>query len=218
MKQLDKYFSLIAILFLVTTANAYALNVLAEPDFKMCAEQYKETKRLSEECNILWRTIEQKMTDDIEKETAEFNCGRFTGALAIGRCEKRAEEYKQCRSKSVVPCNLIRDINDFALQRQRNLVELKKKPAALKKMKSQSLLQGKKVMLANLKDADSAKFRNLTVSPDATILCGEVNAKNSMGGYTGFKRFVVTGSSIVEIEGEGKYPATFNKTWEEDCH
>lgn len=42
-----------------------------------------------------------------------------------------------------------------------------------------------------LKDPESARFRNETVREDRdeTIVCGEVNAKNSFGGYTGFVPF-----------------------------
>lgn len=46
-----------------------------------------------------------------------------------------------------------------------------------------------------LKDPESAQFRNEHVRIDyrgaLPILCGEVNARNSMGGYTGFQRFTV---------------------------
>lgn len=54
----------------------------------------------------------------------------------------------------------------------------------------------------NLKDPDSAQFRNVVLKEDTTKpedidedigvqpkVCGEVNAKNSMGGYVGFKPF-----------------------------
>lgn len=56
----------------------------------------------------------------------------------------------------------------------------------------------------NLKDPDSAQFRNVVLKEDTTKpenidkniglqpnVCGEVNAKNSMGGYVGFKPFLV---------------------------
>ena len=38
-----------------------------------------------------------------------------------------------------------------------------------------------------LKDASSAQFRN--VVKIGTDVCGEVNAKNGFGGYTGFRKF-----------------------------
>ncbi|MBV7542211.1 hypothetical protein [Acidovorax sp. sic0104] len=60
-----------------------------------------------------------------------------------------------------------------------------------------------KAMVADgLSDPDSAKFRRLFISEfeegkgTATAilsLCGEVNAKNKMGGYVGYHRFVADG-------------------------
>ncbi len=47
---------------------------------------------------------------------------------------------------------------------------------------------------AQLVDPASAQFRNLRLvkgNKGVTLVCGEVNAKNKMGGYTGFKGFYV---------------------------
>ena len=47
----------------------------------------------------------------------------------------------------------------------------------------------------NLKDPDSAKFRNLfkyVNSRGFTVVCGEINSKNSYGAYAGFERFAAT--------------------------
>ncbi|MBD9368833.1 hypothetical protein [Xanthomonas sp. XNM01] len=41
-----------------------------------------------------------------------------------------------------------------------------------------------------LKDPASAQWRNVNVIY-SNVVCGEVNAKNSMGGYAGFQRFLV---------------------------
>lgn len=54
-------------------------------------------------------------------------------------------------------------------------------------------------VLARLRDADSAKFRNVRklgmlgegVPDSPAVYCGEVNAKNAMGGYPGFVHFAV---------------------------
>lgn len=50
-------------------------------------------------------------------------------------------------------------------------------------------------VLSQLKDPDSAQFRNeIVISPWGlanSVLCGEVNAKNSMGGYVGYRSFDV---------------------------
>jgi hypothetical protein len=42
-----------------------------------------------------------------------------------------------------------------------------------------------------LLDPDSAQFKNLSLRSNAEV-CGEVNAKNRMGGYVGFRNFNVT--------------------------
>ena len=55
------------------------------------------------------------------------------------------------------------------------------------------------LLKAELKDPDSARFRNVRRVPfmgmpsDAVskVYCGEVNAKNAMGGYAGFGDFAV---------------------------
>ena len=77
-------------------------------------------------------------------------------------------------------------------------------------------------VLAKLRDPDSAKFRNVRRSamlgdgaPDSpAVYCGEVNAKNAMGGYPGFAHFAVmpldkdgltsTGSDPVSITDENE--------------
>ncbi|KZC24064.1 hypothetical protein RHOFW104T7_10680 [Rhodanobacter thiooxydans] len=50
----------------------------------------------------------------------------------------------------------------------------------------------KEGMATMLKDADSAKFRNVFVDDKTGMACGMVNAKNGMGGYTGFTYFMAT--------------------------
>jgi len=71
-----------------------------------------------------------------------------------------------------------------------------------------------------LKDADSAKFRSVGVivsepfdSSKAGVVCGEVNAKNSFGGYTGFKEFVMVPAGIA-IEGTNP---EFTRLWNAHC-
>jgi len=67
-------------------------------------------------------------------------------------------------------------------------------------------------VLAGLRDPGSAQFRN------QTGVCGEVNAKNSMGGYTGHRRFIATSEELVIIEGEGGLsPSDFQGLWDKAC-
>jgi hypothetical protein len=56
----------------------------------------------------------------------------------------------------------------------------------------QVVAAGKERIAANLKDPNSAQFRRLFIAGKGLpmkFLCGEMNAKNSYGGYVGFKKF-----------------------------
>lgn len=57
----------------------------------------------------------------------------------------------------------------------------------------------KKAVLNNLKDPDSAKFGDFTLSKNGEIpvACLAVNARNSMGGYTGYQQ-----AALVKSHGE----------------
>ena len=72
-----------------------------------------------------------------------------------------------------------------------------------------------------LKDADSAKFENVFISfiSDSPVTCGKVNAKNSFGGFTGFKEFIAAKSaSISVVRGDGQMKdSEFVKTWNLAC-
>lgn len=54
-----------------------------------------------------------------------------------------------------------------------------------------NLEAAKKALNKILKDPSSAQYQNVTVYKYG-VVCGEINAKNSMGGYTGFTRFIYT--------------------------
>ncbi len=74
---------------------------------------------------------------------------------------------------------------------------------------------------AMLKDADSAKFENVFISfmQDSPVTCGKVNAKNSFGGYTGFKEFIAAKSAgISVVRGDGQMvDSEFVKVWNAAC-
>ena len=63
-------------------------------------------------------------------------------------------------------------------------------------------------VLESLKDPVSANFKGTRIRYEGRALCGEVNAKNSYGGYIGFRQFVADaegvywagdGSSLVDV-------------------
>lgn len=72
----------------------------------------------------------------------------------------------------------------------------------------QAIAKAQQAVAGSLKDPDSAKFRNVAVKDFGSlkVVCGEVNGKNSYGGYVGFKRFV-SGINSGTIESTGsRYP------------
>lgn len=59
---------------------------------------------------------------------------------------------------------------------------------------SEEVLKAK--VAAALKDPQSAQFQGVQLVWSGRALCGEVNAKNSYGGYAGFKAFVADGNGV----------------------
>lgn len=67
-------------------------------------------------------------------------------------------------------------------------------------------------------DSDSAKFRNVyyvIAGGRTSFACGEVNSKNRLGGYMGFKGFITAGlKEYTFLEGETD---GFNEYWKQVC-
>jgi hypothetical protein len=74
--------------------------------------------------------------------------------------------------------------------------------------------QGRAAVALQLKDPESARFRDAFVN--GSSYCGQVNAKNSYGGYVGFKRFAAAGG-YAYIESEGDDGGIFDGIWREAC-
>lgn len=55
-------------------------------------------------------------------------------------------------------------------------------------------------LIGVLKDPQSAQLRDQSWVPSTMTLCGQVNAKNSFGGYVGFKRFIAMPNQVL-LEG-----------------
>ena len=82
--------------------------------------------------------------------------------------------------------------------------------AAMLEIKSQRL--AREQVTAKLKDPGSAQFRN------QKGFCGEVNAKNSFGGYGGFTRFIAAGKDMVVMENDPILErGAFESAWREFC-
>ena len=70
-----------------------------------------------------------------------------------------------------------------------------------------------------LKDPDSAKYQDVTVRKrlGSVVFCGEVNSKNSFGGYVGWRGFIVTSGGFIQSgveiqteENQRKFLSTWN--------
>lgn len=68
-----------------------------------------------------------------------------------------------------------------------------------------------KLVKEQLKDPDSAQFK------DVKGKCGEVNAKNSYGGYTGFKRFYVSNDVAILENQDDENILPFELGWQAHC-
>lgn len=67
---------------------------------------------------------------------------------------------------------------------------------------SVSIEDAKARVAMKMKDPESARFAGVTRDPKGNTVCGWVNAKNSYGGYVGYKPFFVMGR-FVEIRDDG---------------
>lgn len=64
------------------------------------------------------------------------------------------------------------------------------------------LIQRERPVVASaLKDPVSAQWRNEKVRAGGVVVCGELNAKNSMGGYVGFKRYIAASHGFIFEDG-----------------
>ena len=62
-----------------------------------------------------------------------------------------------------------------------------------------------------LKDPDSAQFQNIEG------YCGEVNAKNSYGGYIGFKKFYISNDMPIFYDEDADDTLSFSRGWFAHC-
>lgn len=72
----------------------------------------------------------------------------------------------------------------------------------------QAIEAAQKTVANSLKDPSGAQFRNVRLANylDGNVICGEVNGKNSYGGYVGFTPFVASTNSSELYDKDNKYP------------
>ena len=72
----------------------------------------------------------------------------------------------------------------------------------------------KALIIERLKDPDSASFRNVQYVKHSCVVCGEVNAHNGFGGYTGYKSFIVDHGLVFSEESRDR---GFADMWNSEC-
>ncbi len=82
-----------------------------------------------------------------------------------------------------------------------------------------AISKAKTAVLGRMKDPDSTRFKEIVAvkTPAGGLLvCGDVNAKNALGGYVGFKPFMWTTSGTVILLEDMK-KQEFAKAWNGSC-
>jgi len=67
-----------------------------------------------------------------------------------------------------------------------------------------------------LKDSDSAEFRGIEYMrfKSGGFICGEVNSKNSFGGFSGWQHFISAGTQTAYLE---EQVSGFRGIWRDYC-
>lgn len=83
---------------------------------------------------------------------------------------------------------------------------------------SNFVAHAKAAISATLKDPASAQFQSLFVSGSALpVLCGEINGKNSYGGFVGYRRFYSTGDTGLSNIENSNENYVFREMWPSMC-
>lgn len=86
---------------------------------------------------------------------------------------------------------------------ERPMTAMEKKAQQEKWFGAETIVAAERAVRGELKDPDAAQFRDVRANYTeefGMVACGRVNAKNDFGGYTGFRRFVSGGKSVI-LEG-----------------
>lgn len=72
----------------------------------------------------------------------------------------------------------------------------------------------RKYVARGFKDPSSAQYRDQFIAKTSggVVLCGEVNAKNSYGGYVGFRRFYAT-ENFAQVDDRAGYFDSSYRVW-----
>lgn len=86
---------------------------------------------------------------------------------------------------------------------ERPVTAAEKKAQQEKWFGAETIVAAERAVRGELKDPDAAQFKDVRANYTeefGVVACGRVNTKNELGGYTGFRRFVSSGKSVI-LEG-----------------
>lgn len=89
------------------------------------------------------------------------------------------------------------------LEPEHSMTAAEKKVQQEKWFGAETIVAAERAVRDELKDPDAAQFKDVRANYTeefGVVACGRVNAKNEFGGYTGFRRFVSSGKSVI-LEG-----------------
>jgi hypothetical protein len=114
-----------------------------------------------------------------------------------------AQKKVDCSKMSPAEVRMVDDVTTTCAKVNKGAGDLRKQAAK----------EAKGLIADTFKDPDGVKFRNLKLTDSGEFVCGEVNGKNSYGGYTGFKAFYAAWQNgRVRIDGDEHYNNdTFNQ-------
>ena len=98
---------------------------------------------------------------------------------------------------------------------ERPMTAAEKKAQQEKWFGAETIVAAERAVRGALKDPDAAQFKDVRANYTeefGVVACGRVNAKNGIGGYTGFRRFVSGGKSVI-LEGRDNVA----DAWAEAC-
>lgn len=72
------------------------------------------------------------------------------------------------------------------------------------------------LIAVKLKDPEAARFKDVEFNPETGVACGQVNTKNSFGGYVGYQDFIVKGDfALTRGEAAASLQPLFDEGWKQ---
>lgn len=81
---------------------------------------------------------------------------------------------------------------------QKMTIEKEAKENALRSLEIELTIKAKKSLSSLMKDPESTNFKNVffnETQKGGSVICGNYDSKNSLGAYTGYKRFISNGTT-----------------------